>query len=213
MAQHKPDALLGDDCVVSFSSGMSESQRRDILDCLRYSEIRANKSYSKDQDWTRWINAYQGGMLTNGFTLSGGLLHDVLTVTSARKVRAEIGSAVEAAVNRELSELAATALETLLNSPHANAFFKDWSTAGRSKILHRVPCRKGGGGRIDVMICSLQMLTVAKPGTWVDPSISLARITIDGSAFTYSAEGYAPYREQVRREVRDYSATWFENLP
>lgn len=206
MAQTGPDALLEGDGVVSFSRDMSELERRDILDCLRYSEIRANQRYRRDQDWIRWINAYQGGMLTNGFTLNGGLLHDVLTVTNARELRAEIGNAVEAAVSRELAELASTALEALLNSTHANAFFNDWSTVGKSKSLHLVPCRKEATGLIDVMTCSLQMQTVASP------PLSRARITIDGGAFTYSTEGYAPYREQIRKEVKEYSANWFERL-
>lgn len=213
MNQDGSDVLLGGGGVVSFSSGMSGLERRDILDCLRYSEIRANKSYDREQDWSKWINAYQGGMLTNGFTLNGALLHDVLTITNAGEVRAEIGNAVEAVVSRELSDLAATALASMLDSPHANAFFKDWSSVGRSKSLHRVPCRKEATGFIDVMICSLQMQTDARSGTWLDPLISLARITIDGGAFTYSAEGYAPYRDQVRKEVREYSATWIESLP
>lgn len=205
--------LLSDNNLVSFSQEMSEQERRDVIDCLRYSQSLANRKHSRHQAWGRWLNTYQAGLFNNGFTLSGALLYEILSISDARELRHVMGKAIEAAGHQALSGLAATALETMLDSHHAQSFFEGWFTAGRSESMQVVPCRRDAAGFVEVMICGLQMHTEEMAGSWFKRPTAQMTITIDGAAFIYSAQAYAPYREKIRKELKEYTVIYFDGLP
>lgn len=209
----QPDVLLGGNSLVSFDSGMPEPMRRDLLDCLRYCDVRANEKHDRHEAWTRWINAYQGGLFKHGFALSGVLPHDIVTVSDATELRHAISATIQAASNEALSRLASQALERMLGSPHAQSFFNGWFTAGRSESMQVVPCGLQATEVVDVMICGLKMQTQTTDGSWFARATSSMTITIDGGAFRYSAQAYAPYREKIRQRLRDESLNYFNHLP
>lgn len=211
--EEQPDVLWGGNSLVSFESGMPESMRRDLLDCLRYCEIRANEKHDRQEAWTRWISAYQGGLFKHGFTLSGVLPHDILTVNDAAELRSAISTIIQAAGHEALSGLVSQALERMLGSAHAQSFFNGWFTAGRSESMQVVPCGLQPAEVVDVMICGLKMQTQTTDGSWFARATSSMTITIDGGAFRYSAQAYAPYREKIRQRLRDESLNYFNRLP
>lgn len=205
--------LLSGNDLVSFSEDTSQQERRDILDCLRYSQSLANKKHDRNRAWRRWINTYQAGLYKSGFTLSGALPHEVRSISDSRELHHVMGNVIEATGHQALSVLARTALQTMLGSPHAQSFFDGWFTFGRSESMQVIPCRKDAAGFIDVMICGVQMHTEETAGSWFKSPQALMTIAIDGGAFRYSAQGYAPYRQMIRNELKEYTLIYFDRLP
>lgn len=212
MTGSQTDSLLTGSSLVSFSSGMSEQERSDILDCLNYSETRANKKYQRREAWSKWINQYQAGLFNNGFTLSGVLMDNTLTISKPADLVHATRDAIQTSGHLELSDLAYSALNRLLGSQQAQTFFQDWFSVSQSESLQVVPCRKEEGGGISVMVCGLRMQTDVTGGSWFKRPTSAMTISMDGGAYLYTAQGYAPYRDRVTRGLERYARHYFESL-
>jgi len=212
MADSESNILLSGQSLVSFSSGMSEQERVDILDCLNYSETRADRKSDRSQAWRKWINSYQAGLFNNGFELSGALAYNVIAITERRELLDVARTAIQASGNTELSDLAHAALSTLLQSQQAQDFFENWLSVGSSESFQVVPCHKDATGAIDVMVCGMQMQTGVTDGSWLKRPQSLMTVRMDGGAYRYSAQAYEPYRAKVSKGLERYSRIYFESL-
>ena len=212
MTDSQSNTLLSGQSLISFSSGMSEQERIDILDCLNYSEIRADRKSDSRQAWRRWINHYQAGLFNNGFELSGALAYNVVAITERRELLDVARTAIQASGHNELSDLAHTALNTLLQSQQVQTFFEGSFSVGQRESFQVVPCRKDATGAIDVMVCGLQMQTEVTDGSWLERSQSLMTVRMDGGAYRYSAQAYEPYRAKVTKGLERYSRIYFDSL-
>lgn len=212
MANSPGDALLTGNNVVSFSDGMSEQEKSDILDCLNYAQAWADSKYHRRDAWSKWMREYQAVFYNNGFKLTGALGNDSLSITRPEDLLNVTRDAIRATGHPELSELAYSALQKTLTSQQAQAFFEDWFSASQSDNFQLVPCRKEAAGGIDVLICGIRMHTEAQAGTWFQRPTSSMTITLNGSAFLYTRQGYEPYREKVTRRLERYTRLYFDSL-
>ena len=208
----QPDTLLSGNSLVSFSSGMSEQERSDILYCLNYSEARAYRKYHRLNAWPKWINQYQAGLFNNGFKLSGVLSSDDLVITQPRDLLFVARDAIQTTGHSELSDLAYFALDKLLSSQQAQTFFQDWFSVSQSEGLQVVPCRKEATGGIEVMVCGMRMHTEVAAGSWLKRPTSSMTISMDGGAYLYTTQGYEPFREKVRKSLERETRLYFERL-
>ncbi|MCO8170968.1 hypothetical protein NJC40_24685 [Pseudomonas sp. 21LCFQ02] len=217
MAPTRPEGqanvLLSRDSLVSFASDLSSQERRDILDCLHYSQLRADEKRDRRQSWVSWIRLYQAGLYNNGFTLSGALEHKILSIHDPRDLHAVVRDAIQGTGHQALSVLADSALKALLRSPHAQAFFQDWFSDGQSESMQVVPCCADENGLIDVMICGIRIQTEGAVRSSFSRPTARMTITINGGAFRYSAQAYDPYRNKILQGLERYALTYFDSVP
>lgn len=212
MTDKQAHALLGDNSLVSFSSGLSDQGRNDILECLSFADTDASQKHSRRDAWTSWINRYQRGLFNNGFTLSGVLNSEILSITDRRDLPDVARKAIQASAHTELAELARSALDTLLRGAHAESFFQGWFKSGLSESFQVVPCRKDATGRVEVMVCGFNLRTETLQGGWLEDSLSGMTLRVNGGAYMYSPEAYEPYRERVLARLEKHSLRYFESL-
>jgi hypothetical protein len=212
MTNSRGRALLTGNSLVSFSDGMSEQEKSDILDCLNYAQAQADSRYRRRDAWSDWMRSYQAVLYNNGFKLTGALSNESLTITKPEDLLYVTRDALQATGHPELSELAYSALQKLLGSQQAQAFFEDWFSASQSESFQMVPCRKEPAGGIDVLICGIRMHTEAQAGTWFQRPTSSMTITLNGGAFLYTSQGYEPFRESVTNNLERYTRLYFANL-
>jgi len=212
MTDGQSDVLLSGQSLVSFSSGMSEQERNDILDCLNYSELRATRKSDRRQAWRKWINYYQAGLFNSGFELSGALNYNMVAITERQELLEVARNAIQTSGHAELSELAHKALNTLLRSQQVEAFFQNGFSVSQSENFQVVPCRRVSTGAIDVMVCGIHMQRDTTDGSWLDRPESFMKIRVDGGAYRYSAQAYEPYRAKVTKGLERFSRIYFDSL-
>ncbi|EPJ79631.1 hypothetical protein CFII64_20473 [Pseudomonas sp. CFII64] len=212
MTDAQSGVLLCGQSLVSFSSGMSEQERNDILDCLNYSELRADGKSDRRQAWRKWINHYQAGLFKSGFELSGALSSNIVAITERRELLDVARDAIQGSGHRELSELAHSALNTFLRSQQVEAFFQNGFSVSQNESFQVVPCCRVATGAIDVMVCGIHMQRDTTDGSWLDRPESFMKIRMDGGAYRYSAQAYEPYRAKVTKGLERFSRIYFDSL-
>jgi hypothetical protein len=212
MTDSQGKVVLVGQSLVSFSSHTTDVERDDILDCLNYAETRADRKYDRHRFWKRWINRYQAGLYNNGFRISGALVSNTFDVTHIREVPDVIRTAIEGSGHPQLGALGRSALERMLRSSHAQSFFKEWFSSGQSETLQIVPCRQLASGEIDVMVCGIRLVTEMVEGGWFEAPTGRLQISVDGGAYRYSRDAYAPYREEVKSSIEAYAQLYFDSI-
>lgn len=206
MSKAQSNIALTGTSLVSFSPDVSADERGDILDCLTYTELRANERFDRRAFWREWLNRYQAGLYRNGFGLNGVLTSNTVTVNHYRELPNVAGELIQTASrettnHRELARLARSALTAMLNSDQAQVFFHDGFRTERSESFQVVPCRKNDSGHIEVMVCGMQMITQTIEGSWLQRASARMTVSVSGNAFLYSREAYEPYREKVESRL------------
>lgn len=212
MADSEGGILLSGSSLVSFSDGLSEQEENDILDCVTYSELVASEKSDRQKAWFGWINRYQGGLLKSGLKISGVLDSNTLSISHHRELPYVASRLIHDYGHRELGELARSSLEALFRSDHARSFFKHWFSNSVSESLQLIPCRQTESGYIEVMVCGLQLITESTQGSWFQRPEARMTIHVDGGAFLYKPEGFAPHRATLNRRLQKYGGEYFDSL-
>lgn len=207
-----PQLVLIGQTLTSFSSGLSSDEQRDILDCLSYSQTRADRKYSRRDDWKMWINRYQAGLYNNGFKIGAALVTDTVEVSRMSEVPDVLRSMAEGSGHDELASLGRSALSRMLTSSQAHSFFQGWDAEGFSESLQVVPCRKRDSGDVEVLFCGVRLTTQTLAGLEPGTSRSGMRVSLDGAAYVFSEAAYAGYREAVTARLEAYTRIYFDSL-
>lgn len=207
-------ALLMGDSVLSFSEGTPQSLRDDILDCLLYAQLSADKKHQKRRAWKPWIEQYQRVIYQKGSPLNGAIDPMHLTIKRLRDLRDLPLRSTGTATSPELRALLRSSLETLLDSTHAQAFFNSWFSVGRSESFQVVPCQMDERGGVTILVCGLHMTTTAishAPFFWQALTGEMT-VRSNGASFLFTEQGYAPYRKQIRDYLTDNALQEIEIL-
>ena len=195
----RDEVLLMGNNLVSFEGAISHSLRDDILDCLLYAEQSADKKYDRSTHWKLWIEKFQRVLYKNGGRLIGAIDADQLVIQHVRELRYVPYMIAGSATSRELQAVLERSISTLLNSSHAQTFFKSWFSSGCSESLQVIPCQANERGGVNILVCGLQMITrTLKPGHFfweaVDGDLT---IRSNGGSFLLTEESYRPHRETI----------------
>lgn len=193
-------ATLVGDSLLSFGDGIDQPLREDILDCLMYAQLSADKKYLKRTAWKPWIEQYQRVIHQNGGSLNGAIDPMNLKIKRLRDLRNLPLASRGTATSPQLRALMNASLETLLDSPHAKTFFNSWFSSGRSESFEVVPCQIDDEGGVTILVCGLQMTTTAVSNAAFFWQALSGEMTVrsNGASFRFSAQGYAPYRDKIR---------------
>ena len=203
--------LLGGSSLVAFSSDTSAEEKADILDCLAYSEIRANARHSRKKYWAQWIDHFQFQFYKNGFEIIDALPGERFVLTDPRDLCSVVGDAVATSENTKLEQLARSALNELIRKD-GKIFFRDWFSKERSEHVQIVPCRKEGDGRVELLFCGLEMNISTTESSWFQGSRSKVSVTIAGGSYRYGAKAYAPHRQKVASFLDQHAYAAFQSL-
>lgn len=193
-------AILFGDSVLSFGASIDQPLREDILDCLLYAQLSADKKHQKRAAWRPWIEQYQRVIYQNGSPLNGAIDPMNLKIKRLRDLRNLPLASRGTATSPQLRALMNSSLEKLLESEHAKTFFSSWFSAGRSESFQVVPCQIDEAGEVTILVCGLQMTTTAvshSPFFWQALSGDMT-VRSNGASFRFSTQGYAPYRDKIR---------------
>lgn len=210
--RHPSDILLGGTNLITFSSGTSAEEKSDILDCLAYSEIKANAKYSRKKSWAQWVDRFQLGFYKNGFEITDALPDERFTLTDPRDLSSVVEDAIATAENGELEQLARSAFNELLHSNDGKGFFRDWFSRERSENVQIIPCRKDAYGRVEILFCGLEMNIGTTESSWYQGSRSKISVTIAGGTYRYSAQAYAPHRKNVASFLDEHTYAAFQTI-
>lgn len=209
---HSSDILLGGTSLVAFSPDTSAEEKADILDCLSYSEIKANLRHSRKKYWAQWIDRFQFGFYKNGFEITDALPGERFVLTDPRDLSSVVGDAIATSENTALERLAGSAFNELMRSNDGKIFFRDWFSKERSENVQIIPCRKDARGRIEMMFCGLEMsISTTEPG-WFQGSKAKVAVTVAGGGYRYSSDTYAPYRKKIAAFLDEQTAMEFRNI-
>jgi hypothetical protein len=205
-------SLLGGNNVVSFE-GVSADLRADIMDCLLYAQLSADKQHDRSHQWKSWMDQYQRVIYQKGSQLTGAINPNYLKIESLRELRYLPINATGVATSPQLQALLRHSFDILMNSEHARTFFSSWFTQGRSESFQVIPCKADGEDSATILICGLQMTTRALVPAYYFWKMLAGDMTVtsNGASFRFTAKGYEPYREpireylasQVRKEIID----------
>ncbi|MCF7531891.1 hypothetical protein [Pseudomonas petrae] len=212
MAEARVDTLLTGQNLVTFSSGVSDQEKNDILDCLNYTEMRADRKFDRQHAWKRWIERYQAGLFNSGFKLGGVLESNVIRIQHRRELPEVVRSSIQSTGSPHLGVQGRSALEAMLRSSQVQSFFEDWFSTGRAEAFQVVPCRKASNGQIEVMVCGLNMLVETATKAWLTAPRLTMEIHVNGGSYLYDKKAFEPYREKVQSTLERYSRLYFDSL-
>ncbi|WP_268798159.1 hypothetical protein [Pseudomonas huanghezhanensis] len=206
------DTFLIGDGVLSFSDDVPRALRDDILDCLMYAQLSADKKHEKRAQWRLWIEQYQRIILQKGGVLTGAIDPIRLVIKRLRDLQSVPQQISGRATSPELRALMRTSLDILLASDHAKIFFDSWFSAGRSESFQVVPCQMDDRGGVTIMVCGLHMTTTAVSDAFFFWHALTGEMTIrpNGASFRFTAQGYAPYRDKIRSYLSENSLKTIE---
>jgi hypothetical protein len=195
--------LLQSRNLVSFAADVSAQLRADILDCLLYAQLSADRKHDRRRNWKPWIDQYQRTLYKNGGKLSGAINPGIATIGHLRDLRRLPAGAFGSATTPELHALMTGALQTLLESEHASRFFNSWFSSGHSESFQIVPCRARESGAVEILVCGMQMTTRAvKPAlTFWETLSGDMTVRTNGASFLLTEQSYAPHREDISRRL------------
>ncbi|OQR37856.1 hypothetical protein BWR59_01815 [Pseudomonas sp. Bc-h] len=195
------ESLVMGSSLVSFGSSVSAGLRADVMDCLLYAQLSADKKYDRRQNWRQWIEQYQRVIYQKGSRISGALNPVQIKIQRLQDLRTVRYYLSGAATSPELQALLERSIDALMGSEHAKAFFSTWFVSGRSESMQVIPCEARADGGVNILVCGLQMTTSAFTSGfffWEVPSGEMI-VRSNGASFMMTEESYAPFRKPIAR--------------
>jgi len=193
------ETLLRGNSLVSFGASVSADLRADVMDCLQYAQLSADKKYHRSRQWREWIEQYQRVIYQNGARITGAIHPLRLEIRGVRDLRYLSARLRGEASSPELRQLLEQSIEQLMQSDHADAFFNSWFSSGQSETMQVIPCEADGHGGVTVLVCGLQMTTraLASSGFWWSLISGVMLLQANGASFLMTHDSYSPYRESI----------------
>jgi len=195
------ESFLSGSNLVSFDEGVTTGLRQDIMDCLLYAQLKAEREYPDGHQWRSKLGAYTSAIHDAGASYSSGIADYTMMIHRLADLHrlpfGLVGSTVE------LRELFDSSLEALLASEHAQAFFGSWFSSGRSESFQVVPCVAHGKDDATIMLCGLQMTTMAfRPAPWFWQVVGgEMRVHCAVTEFRFSRRMFDPERERIHNAL------------
>lgn len=195
------DSVLCGNNLMSFGDGFSADLRQDILDCLLHAQFRADDETSVQRNWRGWLEAYRGSVDDAGAQRTAIIADSTFMIRRLRDLRHE--PFLNGFPSAELRALFGHSFDTLMNSGQAKAFFNSWFSSGRSESIQVVPCVMSGEGNASIMLCGLQMTTMAFRKGFFPWQVLSGEMRVDcaGAAYLFSRELFDPARLRIQDEL------------
>ncbi|MBI6854135.1 hypothetical protein YA0002_15265 [Pseudomonas cichorii] len=188
--------------LVTFDKAVESGLKNDILDCLLYAQLRADSMYPKTQAGWVWLEEYQRSITATGGRQFGRVVRNVLRIHGLRDLSRR-PAFLDVADSPSLRHLLMTSFDTLMSSDLARAYFNSWGSSGRSRQFQVVPCEVDANGKVNILVCGLQMRTVAlRPSLYFWEVLS-GEMTVhySGTVFRFNPEAYEPLRSMVQEAL------------
>jgi hypothetical protein len=205
MSDHPATSLLIGNNLLCFAPGATAQEKADIQDCLLLAELRTSELHSRGESWERWMDVYQQNLVDGGLVLQDRTDQQSAVINRRRDFPRKTAALISTVPSPRLVEIASGALADMYASAHAQHFFDSWFSAGRSDTFQVIPCERTATGRVDLLICGLQMNTRMKPrvSLWLPiwPIAYEMTLSLKAAGFLYDAAAYDPLRERVQAEL------------
>ncbi|MBX8609913.1 hypothetical protein K5D65_22235 [Pseudomonas cichorii] len=198
MSYHDSCLLMGRH-LVTFGKQVEDGLKSDILDCLLYAQLRADARYPHTLRGWVWLDEYQRSIASTGGRQFGRVVRNALKIHGLRDLSRR-PAFLDVATSPSLRQSLVNSFDTLMNSELAQTYFNSWGTSGRSELFQVVPCERDANGNINILVCCLQMRTVAlRPSPYLWQMLG-GEMTVrySGTAFRFEPEAYAPLRSMVQ---------------
>ncbi|MFJ4143467.1 hypothetical protein [Pseudomonas sp. NPDC089734] len=189
--------------LVTFGEGIESDLKNDILDCLLYAQSSADSLFSRSRDGWRWQEEYQRSILSTGGQPFGRGARGRLKIHDLRDLSRR-AAFTELATSAELKQLLTTSFDALMSSEPARKYFDSWfASSGRSESFQVVPCEAQENGRVNILVCGLQMRTSAlRPARYFWQVLGGEMVVgYSGATFRFRREAYEPARSRVQEAL------------
>ncbi|MEE5171428.1 hypothetical protein V2J76_23710 [Pseudomonas alliivorans] len=199
------ESILHSNSLVSFDEGIDVGLRQDIMDCLLYAQLRADGETSVQCNWRGWLGAYRRSVGDAGAQRTAIIADTTFMIRRLRDLRHP--PFLNGFPSSELRELFSRSFDTLMNSGHAKAFFNSWFSSGRSESIQVVPCVMADEGEVSIMLCGLQMTTMAISKGFFPWELLNGEMRVDcaGAAYRFSRELFEPARARIQNELASHA--------
>jgi hypothetical protein len=205
MNEFESNALVTGNNIVSFSTGVTPSDRADLLDLMMYADIYASQSYRRERDWTSWMLYYRKQLEYSGCRLRSLIVKEPMVINSARELD-DIGFSVKGSVRiANLLELTHRSIKAARLSEYARHFFEYGSDSGSLSAFQVVPCENLAGGEISFLVCGLHASATAtsddRGGDWLVGREMVVRVA--GGVYSLTGQDFTTHRERIRSRLQD----------
>ncbi|RMN81338.1 hypothetical protein, partial [Pseudomonas cannabina] len=155
------------------------------------------------QAWRSWLEVYQRTISATGGQPDARIEEARLKIHRFRDIGKLRLPVVSNSV--ELRQLYLRSFDSLLASEHAQAFFNNWFVSGRFESFQIIPCAMQGEEEATIMLCSMQMKTLAlRPALYFWQILGgEMQVHTVGTAFRFKRQRFDPFRQAVQDTLSD----------
>lgn len=196
------NAVVADKNLISFS-GVSLTQRADILDLLMYADFFATQARRRETDWISWMNYYRSQLVSSGCELKSTIRHSAKVINSARELDS-ISFGVTGSVRiGGLMDLARRSFRAAGLGNYARVFFESGSGTGQLSTFQVVPCESTATGDVSILICGLHASASAVTedlggNSWIARDIV---VRLAGGVYNFNTQRYGLHRQRIQSRL------------
>ncbi|WP_297844388.1 hypothetical protein [Pseudomonas sp.] len=206
-------AIAGNN-LVSFSVGMSNQEKEDVLDLLLYADFFASQAYDRRLFWKNWLDYYRNRLVRHGCSLKSLIVRDPVVITDPHELDRLTFSIVGKEGSAELASMVQASFSAMRINQYAREFLQRGTGAGRVGSFQIVPCERTADGEIRIFLCALQVnaLEVVDEGWFWKTSVRDLVFRLVGGAYAFSSDRYAPSRNEIRNKLIQNSSRFVQDL-
>jgi hypothetical protein len=193
-AEKKHSAAVLEDSLVSFTSGLSDQNRDDVMQSLLLMQLGANHKYSKMEEREQWYKFYYDGLSNLGW-LTSGSAYQSYAPTNQSFTMDEVALEIIAAVGGQ-----SFALE---KSDNALRLFENSNQSEEVSSFKMLPCIQTERGDVSMVLNFMRFTKTVKTTRvlfWKFSS-SNVRIFRDASKIQLNAQTYGSLRADIQGKL------------
>lgn len=202
-AEKKDTAALLEDSLVSFTSGLSDQNRDDVMQSLLLMQLAANKKYSKMEEREQWYKFYHGGLSNLGWLTTANGYQSYSPAQQSftmDEVAIEIITAIGGPGFARVAAAAAAALE---KNSGALRLFENSNQSEHVSSFKMLPCLQTERGDVSMMLNFMRFTKTVKTTRVLFWKFSSSQVNIFRGAdkIQLSAKTYDGLRADIQEKL------------
>lgn len=151
-AEGKDAAAVLEDSLVSFTDGLSDQNRDDVMNSLLLMQLAANKKFSKEQESEQWYKFYHGGLGQLGWLTTAHGFQSYAPVQQSftmDQIAIEIIGLIGGA---SFARVAQAATKALANNQQALRVFENSNQSEEMSCFKMLPCLQTERGDVSMVL-------------------------------------------------------------
>lgn len=202
-AEKKHSAAVLEDSLVSFTCGLSDQNRDDVMQSLLLMQLAANHKYSKMEEREQWYKFYYAGLSNLGW-LTSGSAYQSYAPTNQSFTMDEVALEIIAAVGgQSFARVALAAAKALEKSDNALRLFENSNQSEDVSSFKMLPCIQTERGDVSMVLNFMRFTKTVKTTRvlfWKFSS-SNVRIFRDACKIQLNAQTYGSLRADIQDKL------------